>query len=160
MKTGTIDYPPLINEQALYVGGMRDITNAYMNELHPQYKRGNLQVDQLGCKCEMIVQYHFWAKNLKYDADQMLGGRPIASYDIMVHKMQIDVKGIWSYQTELRVNYDAHKKDKDVSHYMFIQPISESLENDKASWWLYAKSDIDKWQVKELKYSKAYTKQL
>ena len=160
MKTGATQYPPLINEQALYVGGMRDITNAYMNELHPQYKRGNLQVDQLGCKCEMIVQYFFWSKGMPYDSDQMLGGRPIASYDIMVHKMQIDVKGIWSYQTELRVNYDAHKKDKNVTHYMFIQPVSENLDNDKAIWFLCPKEDVDKWQVKQLKYSKAYTKQL
>ena len=160
MKEGTTTYPPLINEQALYVGGMRDITNAYMNELHPQYKRGNLQVDQLGCKCEMISQFFFWSKGMQYDADQMLGGKPIASYDIMVHKMQIDVKGIWSYQTELRVNYDAHKKDKNVTHYMFIQPVSEDLGNNKAIWWLCPKSDIDKWEVKQLKYSKAYIKQL
>ena len=160
MKSKVIKYPPLINEQALYVGGLRDITNAYMNELHPQYKRGNLQVDQLGCKCEMIAQYHFWNNQLQYDADQMLGGKPIASYDISVLTMQIDVKGIWPHQTELRVNHDAHNKDKDVSHYMFIQPHSPDLSNDKATYWLYTKKDIDNWDLVELKYSKAYTKQL
>ena len=160
MKQGTLKYPPLINEQALYVGGMRDISNAYMNELHPEFKRGNLRVNQIGCKCEMIVQYHFWVKGLKYKADQMLGGRPIASYDIAITGMQIDVKSLWSYQTEMRVNYDAHNKDKDVSHYMFVQPASEDLENDIAHWWLFPKKDIDQWDVKELKYTKAYIKLL
>ena len=43
---------------------------------------------------------------------------------------------------------------------MFIQPESENLDNDKATYFLGPKSDVDKWQVKELKYSKAYTKQL
>jgi hypothetical protein len=160
MKQGTMQYPPLINEQALYVGGLRDITNAYMNELQPKYKRGNLQVDQLGCKCELIAQYFFWSKGLKYKADQMLGGRPIHNYDISVSKMQIDVKGIWAYQTELRVNYDAHNKDKNITHYLFIQPVSDQLDNDKAIWWLYGKDYINEWSVSELKYSKAYTLKL
>lgn len=160
MKEGTTTYPPLINEQALYVGGLRDITNAYMNELYPQYKRGNLQVDQLGCKCELIAQYFFWSKNLIYKADQMLGGKPIHNFDISVAKMNIDVKGIWSYQNELRVNYDAHNKDKNITHYLFIQPVSDKLDNDKAIWWLYGKDSINEWTINELKYSKAYTLKL
>jgi hypothetical protein len=157
MKTGTVYYPNLINEQALYVGGLRDVTNAYMNEKAPKYKRGNLQVDQLGCKCELIAQFHFWNKGVKYQSDQMLGGQAMPNYDIQAAGLKIDVKGIWSYQNELRVNYDAHNKDKNVSHYLFIQPISDSLENQHANWWLYGKKDINNWIVKELKYSKAYT---
>ncbi len=157
MKTGTVYYPHLINEQALYVGGLRDITNAYMNELAPKYKRGNLQVDQLGCKCELIAQFHFWNKGIPYKADEMLGGRAIQNYDIEALGYKIDVKGIWSYQNELRVNYDAHNKDKNVSHYMFIQPVSEKLDNKKANWWICRKKDVDEWVVKELKFSKAYT---
>ncbi len=157
MKTGTIYYPNLINEQALYVGGLRDVTNAYMNEKAPKYKRGNLQVDQLGCKCELIAQFHFWNKGVNYQSDQMLGGQAMPNYDIEAAGLKIDVKGIWSYQNELRVNYDAHNKDKNVSHYMFIQPVSESLENCHANWWLYGKKNINDWIVKELKYSKAYT---
>lgn len=160
MKQGQIKYPPLINEQALYVGGMRDITNAYMNELKPEYKRGNLNVNQLGCQCEMIVQYYFWSKGLAYESDQMLGGKPIASYDIEIKGMQIDVKAVRSFLTELRVNYEAHQKDKEVSHYMFVQPISDNLFNDTANYWLFTKDEISQWQVKELKYTKAYIKLL
>ena len=160
MRTGTIYYPHLINEQALYVGGLRDVTNAYMNELAPKYKRGNLQVDQLGCKCEMIAQFHFWKKEIRYKADQMLGGRAMPNYDIEAAGLKIDVKGIWSYQNELRVNYETHNKDKNVSHYMFIQPVSDALDNQKANWWLYGKKNIDSWVLKDLKYSKAYTLEL
>lgn len=160
MKTGVISYPPLINEQSLYSGGLRDVTNSYMNEMQPKFKRGHAQVNQLGCKCELIVQFHFWNKNISYISDQMLGGRPIANYDIKALNLQIDVKGIWSYQSELRVNYDAHNTQKDVTHYMFIQPLSETMINDKANYWLFAKEDISSWQIKEMAYSKAYVKQL
>ena len=160
MKLGSIKYPPLINEQALYVGGLREITNAYMHELHPKYRRDNLQVDKLGCKCEMIVQYHFWFKGVIYDSEQMLARSPIANYDIMALNQNIDVKGIWSYQTELRVNYDAHNKDKNITHYMFVQPVSDDLGNDKANYWYFPKQEIDKWQIKDLKFSKAYVKQI
>ncbi len=78
----------------------------------------------------------------------------------MALNQNIDVKGIWSYQTELRVNYDAHNKDKNVTHYMFVQPVSDDLGNDKANYWYVSKKDIDKWHVKDLKFSKAYVKQI
>ena len=160
----TVKYPPLINEQALYVGKMREATNVYMHQKNPKFKRGNIPVDALGCQCELIVQYYFWNKGYEYESDQMLGGKPIASYDIKVvnannnRVIKIDVKGIWSNQNELRVNYDAHIKDKDISHYMFVQPKSENLFNSLADIWICEKKQIDNWELKELKYSKAYTK--
>jgi tRNA nucleotidyltransferase/poly(A) polymerase len=158
--TGVFYYPPLINEQALYVGGMRDITNAYICAVNPEFARPNLQVDQLGCKCELIAQYFFWSHKYKYNAGQMLGGRPMHDFDIQVNAMKIDVKGIWSYGFNARVNYKAHNKDKNVTHYMFIRPDSEDLMCDVAQWWLYSHEEVDQWEVKELKYTKAYQKEL
>lgn len=165
-KQYTIEYPPLINEQALYVGKMREVTNVYMHQKNPKYKRGNIPVDALGCQCELIAQYYFWSKKYQYESDQMLGGKPISSYDIKVYdevnnkSYKIDVKGLWSNQSELRVNYDAHIKDKDVSHYMFIQPKSDKLFNTLAEIWICEKELINDWELKELKYSKAYTKSI
>ena len=103
-------------------------------------------------------------KGYQYESDQMLGGKPIASYDIKVNDKEknkiykIDVKGLWSNQTELRVNYDAHTKDKDVTHYMFVQPKSDNLFNTLADIWICEKQLINNWELKELKYSKAYVK--
>jgi len=157
---GMFYYPPLINEQALYVGGLRDTNNQYLNQVCPEMARPNMQVDQLGCKCEMIAQYFFWSHKYKYDAGQMLGGRPVQDYDIKVNEMKIDVKGLWSHGFQARVNYKAHNKDKNVSHYMFIRPESDGLFNDMAQWWLFSHEDVHQWEVKKLKFTKAYTKQL
>ncbi len=62
--TGMFYYPPLINEQALYVGGLRDTNNQYLSQVCPEMARPNMQVDQLGCKCEMIAQYFFGHTNI------------------------------------------------------------------------------------------------
>jgi hypothetical protein len=164
-KPFKIKYPPLINEQALYIGKMREATNVYMHQKNPKFKRGNIPVDALGCQCELIAQYYCWDKKLSYESDQMLGGKPIASYDIKVTNpdgeiFKIDVKGISAVQGEFRVNYNAHIKDKNISHYMFIQPLSENLFNEDANIWIKQKKEIDKWDLKELKYSKAYIKQM
>ena len=70
--TGVFYYPPLINEQALYIGGLRDTVNQYTSVKYPEYYRPNMQVDQLGCKAEMIAQYFFWSHKAKYKATQML----------------------------------------------------------------------------------------
>ena len=37
----------------------------------PEYYRPNMQVDQLGCKAEMIAQYFFWSHKAKYKATQI-----------------------------------------------------------------------------------------
>mgnify|MGYP003676048372 CR=1 FL=1 len=166
IKPLIIKYPPLINEQSLYIGKMREATNVYMHQKNPKFKRGNIPVDALGCQCELIAQYYFWNKKCSYESDQMLGGKPISNYDIKVINTKdgltykIDVKGLWSEQDELRVNYNAHIKDKNISHYMFIQPLSSDLFNEDANIWLCKKENIDKWSLKELKYSKAYIEKI
>lgn len=159
-KTGFFYYPPLINEQALYIGGLRDTVNQYTSAKFPEYARPGMQVDQLGCKCEMIAQYFFWSHKYKYESTQMLGTDPIKSADIKVNDLNIDVKGIWSYGNQARVNYKAFNKEKNVSHYMFIRPDSEELMCDMAQWWLFSKFEIAKWTIKELKFTKAYIKDL
>lgn len=154
--TGVFYYPPLINEQALYIGGLRDTVNQYTSVKYPEYYRPNMQVDQLGCKAEMIAQYFFWSHKAKYKATQMLGVDPIKDADIIVGQKRIDVKGLWSYVTECRVNKKAHLKDKKITHYLFIRPDDDGLENDVAQWWLFSHKEVSKWKVKKLKYTDAY----
>ena len=70
-QTGVFYYPPLINEQALYIGGLRDTVNQVTSVKFKEYSRPGINVDQLGCKAEMIAQYFFWSHNTKYKATQV-----------------------------------------------------------------------------------------
>jgi hypothetical protein len=159
-KTGVFYYPPLINEQSLYVGGLRDTVNLYTSEKYPKYARPNLRVSQLGCKAEMIAQYFFWSHKYKYDATQMLGVDPIKDCDIKVNDMRIDVKGINAYGSNVRVNEKAHLKDKNTSHYLFIRPDTDDLECQMAQWWLFSHKEVSEWDLVDLKFSKAYQKEI
>jgi hypothetical protein len=157
---GSFYYPPLINEQALYIGGLRDTVNLYTSERHPKFARPNLKVSQLGCKCEMIAQYFFWSHKYKYDATQMLGVDPIKDCDIKVNGMRIDVKGLPSNLDKVRVNERAHNKDKNTSHYLFVRPDDDTLDCQMAEWWLYSHEEVTKWDLVDLKFSKAYQKEI
>ena len=157
-KTGHIEYPPLINEQALYIGGLRDTVNQYTSAKYPEYARPNLQVDQLGCKAEMIAQYFFWSNKIEHEPTQMLGVDPIKDADIIVGKKRIDVKGLWSYIKELRVNKKGHLKEKNITHYLFIKPKSDALNNEIAQWWLFTHQEISNWQIKKLTYTDAFVR--
>ena len=158
MTKGTIIYPPHINEVSLYVGGMRETTNLYSMEKNPKYARGNMKVDILGVKCELIMQFHLWSKGVQYKANPLLVNRPVGDWDVQVLNMNIDVKGMWSYLTEFRINKEAHHKEKNITHYTFVQPHSEDLKNVSASYWNYSHDDITKWDTKQLKFTEAYIK--
>lgn len=158
--TGSFYYPPLINEQALYIGGLRDTVNLYTSERYPKFARPNQKVSQTGCKAEMIAQYFFWSHKYKYTSTQMLGVDPIKDCDIKVNDMRIDVKGLPANLDVVRVNERAHLKDKNVSHYLFIRPDDDGLDCQMAQWWLYTHTEVFYWDLVELKYSKAYQKEI
>ena len=52
-----------------------------------------MQVDQLGCKAEMIAQYFFWSHKAKYKQHNLID--PIKDCDIIVGQKRIDVKGTY-----------------------------------------------------------------
>ena len=90
----------------------------------------------------------------------MLGVDPIKDCDIKVNDMRIDVKGLPANLDVVRVNERAHLKDKNVSHYLFIRPDDDGLDCQMAQWWLYTHTEVFYWDLVELKYSKAYQKEI
>lgn len=158
MTKGIIIYPPHINEVSLYVGGLRETTNLYLMEKNPKYARGNMKVDVLGVKCELIIQYYLWQRGIPHECNPLLVNRPVGDWDVKVLNMNIDVKGMWSYLTEFRINKEAHHKDKNITHYTFVQPFSDKLDNTNANYWTFRHDEVGGWPVKELKFTEAYTK--
>jgi hypothetical protein len=160
MKSGTASYPPLINECGQYIGGLRDVVHLGTQSWAKEYNRGNKLVSQLGVKCELIAQYFFWSIGKEYTSNQLVHSKAIVGEDIIVGDKKIDVKGMYCDTQQFRVNYKAHHKDKGISHYMFIRPKSDGLECNEADWWFVPKSNVDKWNVEQLKYTQAYVKQV
>ena len=156
-RTGMIHFPNYINTCAAYIGKLRDLVNYEMNEKAERFKRGGRSeyVNILGVKGELIFSHHLHAQNVEHVVNSLLENSPINSWDIKIKdNFFIDVKTIRTDAPDLLVNESAHKKDKGITHYVFIQ----LLEQTKARYWVYSKSEVDQWEIKNCKYSNAYFK--
>lgn len=148
-------YPLYIDNVSILIGKLRDLFNSEMNEKDARFKRGERSefVNILGVKGELIMQHHLHATGKKFTSVDLLSPRPISEPDIICGGSRIDVKTIRSDAPDLLVNKDAHEKaGKGITHYCFVRCVKPGL----ASYWVYTWQDVNKWEIKNVKYSDAY----
>lgn len=154
-KTGIIYFPKFINGCAAYIGKLRNLYNYDLNETAPQYKRGDRseEVNILGLKGELIFSHFLHSQNVEHELNKLLDNKPVSSWDIKIgSKHFIDVKTIRTDSADFLVNEGAHRKNKGITHYAFVQ-----IQTDQsAKYWVFSKSQVDNWEVKNVKYSNAY----
>lgn len=154
---GIIKYPGYINTVSIYIGRLRDMMNAEMNEDNPGYQRGNRSqdVNVWGVKGELIVQHFLHLKGVKHTSAPLIHQKPVQEADIMLDNnyVCVDVKTLRPDGKHLLVNEKAHLKTKGVNYYWFIQPFEK-----EARYWIYSFSEVDKWPVENFKYTDAYCK--
>lgn len=156
-KRGVIKYPKYIDTVSIYLGKIRDMMNAEMNEDVERFKRGELSelVNILGVKGELIAQHYLFTNNIKYRSAKLIDARPVKYADIYIDNIFIDVKSIRTDATDLLVNKEAHENsDKLTTHYWFMQPLE--LDSATANFWFYSYEDVEKWNIKNVKYTDAY----
>ena len=163
-RVGVIKYPDYINTTSIYLGKLRDLYNVELNLKNPKYKRGDRSefVNILGIKGELIVQNFLFQNNIQFDYSEILSNKPVGSADIYIgNDIRIDVKTIRDDAPDLLVNEEAHNKEKNITHYWFVQPY---VHNNKsltcAGYWIFSKENVDKWEVKPVKYTDAYYKEI
>jgi hypothetical protein len=159
-KSGVIQYPDYINIVSIYIGKLRDLYNVELNEKNNKYKRGELSelVNILGVKGELIVQNFLFQKDVKFTYGEILSNNPVKSGDVFIDVNKIDVKTINDGAEDLLVNVDAHQKQKNITHYWFVQPLVDT--NGKAlttaNYWIYIYEEVSNWKIKSVKYTDAY----
>ena len=138
----------------MYLGRLRDMHNVTLNSSTEKFNRGDRSgdVNILGVKGELIFAHHLWMLDVNFMQCDILSGRPVSGADFVLDYVRIDVKTIRADATDLLVNYDAHHKEKDVTHYAFIQITSPGI----ARYWIHSKDSVSKWKVKNVRYSNAY----
>ena len=163
-KSGVIQYPDYINIISIYIGKLRDLYNTELNEKNPKYKRGELSefVNILGIKGELIVQNFLFEQKVNFTYGEILSSKPVGSADVFIGSRNIDVKSINDGAAHLLVNKEAHEKNKNITHYWFIQPLVDN--NNKptttANYWIFTKEDVDDWKIDDFGYSYAYCKEI
>jgi hypothetical protein len=159
-KSGVIQYPDYINIVSIYIGKLRDLYNVELNEKNNKYKRGELSelVNILGVKGELIVQNFLFQKNVKFTYGEILSNNPVKSGDVFIDINKIDVKTINDGAEDLLVNVDAHQKQKNITHYWFVQPLVDMHGKalTTANYWIYIYEEVSNWKIKSVKYTDAY----
>ena len=166
-KIGVIKYHDYINVVSIYLGKLRDLYNVELNEKDSSYKRGTKSefVNILGIKGELVVQNFLFQNNTPHTYSEILANKPQGSADVYINgvKIRIDVKTINDGAPDLLVNQKAHEKEKNITHYWFVQPLVND-NNGKplttANYWIYTKEEVDEWKVKGVGYTDAYYKEI
>lgn len=155
-KCGLISYPKYIHNVAAIVGKLREIGNVELDRVVVRFKRGGKDSDVhiLGLTGELIVQHYLHSLTIKYVAPPLMSINPISESDIRIGEVGVDVKTVRPNKKYLSVNAEAHRKKSDVTHYWFVEP----LEDELAQYWIYKKSEVDGWEQRKLRYSKAFYK--
>lgn len=155
-KQGRIQYPNFINECAVYIGKLRHLYNYDLNESTDKYNRfGKSDApDILGLKGELIFSYYLAKNDIEHTNARLLSNKPVKEPDIIVGNKKIDVKTIHPDAPHLLVNEEAHKKDKNIDTYVFVQIIN----NNTANYWVYSYQEVNVWDVSFFKYTNAYCK--
>lgn len=151
-------YPSVFNRIADELARLRSKLSATVYKKGTDKYRGSQEheISKLGIIAELIAQDFLSNKKVKFKSAPLVDVEPCPEPDIVVESLEntrYDVKALKSTTDELRVNYDAHNnKDKKVEFYWFIKIFKDST----AEHYIISSSEIDSWEVKELKYTKAY----
>jgi hypothetical protein len=162
MNYETIEYPYIFHRIA------KDISKDRTAGMHKNYKDKDYYVGDKtklynvqGVLTELIAWDYFTIKEIKFEALSMFGTEPEVEADLIAEGRKIDVKYIPPYAKYLMVNYNSHNNIyKDVTEYMFIQPI-ERIEFGKATAriWFVKHNEVDIWNV-DKHNTKVYCKKL
>ena len=158
-----VSYPAFLNTCGNMVGDLRQMTNRERDEKHPEYTRGDRsgEVHPLGARAELIARFTLFSQGIPYEATPLLAPHPQGEPDIIIRdkigspngEMRIDVKGSPEGASDLLMNQRAHNKaSKGITHYWFIQQLSDEL----ARFWIFKYAAISNWKVKKLKYGPAH----
>ena len=152
-----IKYSPVIYLIANDISKLRTkLSEKVYNEKTEKY-RGNQErrISFYGILGELIMWEYLSNNQNKFKSAPLIDLKPVVGADIFLDEMKIDVKTIPPEKNYFYVNKSAHDNQlKDITHYTFVHIISrESAEINTIP-----KSDVDRWEVKKLKYTEVYFK--
>ena len=150
-------YPVVFNRIADELAILRSKLSASVYKKGTDKYRGELEheISKLGILAELIAQDHFSNKKIKFKSAPLVDVEPCPEPDIVAEMDGIsryDIKGLKSTTDELRVNYGSYNNRMRVEWYWFIRIYRDST----AEHYIVSSNEIKDWEVKELKYTKAY----
>ena len=149
-------YPEYINEVSKVIGSLRCKSNEVITQQVKYFQRGGKEeeLDVMGVKGELIFSHYLHSIRVEHKVNTLLDHKPVSAPDIIIGDKTIDVKCIRSTSPHFLVNERAHLKDKNIGFYAFVMP----FKNNTADIYICSYDSVNKWGVKNFKYTKAYYK--
>lgn len=130
------------------------LSKSYYHQNSEKYRGDNeVEISKKGIWAELVARDLLINKGIVFDASELLDLAPIPEPDIFIQDKSFDVKCMTKNSDCLFINFDAHNNNKKKPNfYWFVRP----EENFSASHFMVKSSDVDRWKVKQLRYTKAY----
>jgi len=153
---GTFRYPKMLEKVARELAELRSKLSADVYNANTEKYRGSQEkeVSYLGILAELVAQNYLIESEIPFTSAMLVDTKPLPEPDIVLKSGEkLDVKGVKPTATQLWVNHKAHlNSSKNCDFYWFVK----LRANYTASHYLVPHGDIDNWQIKELRYTKAF----
>jgi hypothetical protein len=149
-------YPDYINEVSKVIGSLRSKSNKEIKKKVKYFQRDGKEeeLDVMGVKGELIFSHYLHSIGVEHKLNTLLNDKPVSEPDIIIGDKTIDVKCTRSTSPYFLVNERAHLKDKNIGFYAFVMP----FKNNTADIYICSYDSVNKWGVKNFKYTSAYYK--
>lgn len=152
---GTFYFPKMLNDLADELAYTRSKISANIYHKNSMTYRGNKEheISKKGILGELIARDFLNERNIPHKTTPIIDLKPIVEPDIYIDKKGLDVKTVTKGSQILSVNFESHNNiSKRPNFYWFVQ-----LEDQNIASHFFVKSHhVDSWQIKKLRYTKAY----
>lgn len=157
-REGIIIYPKYLNSISEYIGTQRSKSNIELVNSVLEFNRGerDIELNVLGVKGELIFAHQLFTLGIDYELNVLCADKPVVGCDIIIGNYRIDVKASYPQSKSLLVNERSHHKAKDITHYAFVQLLTDTT----ARYWIFEKQLITNWELRKMKFTNAYYKQI
>lgn len=156
---GKQEYPVILEKIAEEMATLRSKLSADVYHEGSETHRGKQEheISKLGILAELVAQNFLVENSIPFKSATLVDVQPLPEPDIVIDGKLIDVKGVKQSTTNLYVNYKAHlNSKKKCDFYWFVKLMPDYT----AEHYLVAHSEVSNWQVKELRYTKAFVNKL
>ena len=158
---GRKEYPLVLENIARELAELRSKMSEKYYSKGTEKFRGDkeIAISYLGILAELVARDYLTDKNISFQAAKLVDFIPVPEPDIVLYDgMRLDVKGVKTNSTQFFVNYKAHQNSEKICDFYWF--VKFCAERGFAEHYTVRYEDVFGWEVKQLRYTKAYVAEI